>query len=200
LSVKSAPAAAAGLRRSSRKSINGLIIEFDLEDEDEVNLFADCDDYKNEYKACINDNADGDSVEELRTKLEVLEHEPESLLPEYYLEGKTQSSLGEECVHKQMLEALEGSMSHSIVGAIREGDDDEDEEQDYRRRRAHTKGGGDEEKEEITSLHDHSYSSQQQRRSTVRSRSSILGLVMEYDWTTDDEEDSVDLMMESASC
>jgi hypothetical protein len=149
-------------RSSARKSVHGLIIEFDMENEEEANTFALCDDYKEDLRPVLNREASNESLEELRTRLEALEHERSSQqLPEHDDYG-----WGEECWEKKVLEALEGNHHSScmLTGHLSHVEDEEDE---Y-----------DEGAEE---------SAKANRRSTARS--SIHGLVLEYDFSDSQDED-----------
>ena len=178
-------------RRSSRKSINGLIIEFDLEDEDETELYANCEDYAEEHlQSSLTRRQSNESLEELRTHLEALEHQRSTeTLPEHDEWG-----WGEDCVYKQMLEALE-THSHSCNGttatarsspnpSLSEIPEEDEFLENSQNADNHRKRG--EEEEEDCSRDGQEEVATSSRRSTIRS--SIHGLVLEYDWTTDDSD------------
>lgn len=170
--------AAAQRRRSSRKSVNGMIIEIDFEDESEIHMFEQCEDYVDNYQPDLKRTASNESLEELRTRLEALEHERDTKqLPEHDDYG-----WGVECMRKQLIEALECSSnsekqnsSSSALKGIADfaiiGEDEEEEEEQ-------------EEEEQVSRL------SHQARRSTVRS--SVHGLVLEYDWSSGSESEAED--------
>lgn len=166
---------AAERRRSSRKSVNGMVIEIDFEDDCEMNMFEQCEDYEEDYKPDMTRTASNESLEELRTRLEALEHERQQL-PEHDDYG-----WGVECMRKQLIEALESSSSlenrNSSQSALR-GIPEFSELQDDL-----LEEGDEDEEEDAASVP--SRPSQQARRSTVRS--SVHGLVLEYDWSSGSE-------------
>jgi hypothetical protein len=181
-------------RRASRKSVSGLglVIECDLDDESDCTLFAGCDDYEDiNWRPGFNRQDSTQSLEELRTRLEALEHErPQGQLPEHDKTG-----LGEVCVNKQFMEALESSSNNihaldgtycslaymrnsfgtsqgcsPLLGIPAEGFESDDDNAD----------GDDDAEVQHSSI-------KVQRRSTARL--SIHGLVMEYDWSSASEEE-----------
>ena len=187
-------------RRSSRKSINGLIIEFDIEDEDETELYANCEDCKEDLRPSLTRGDSSDSLEELRTNLEALEYPSSQVVAteaafssEHH---QVWNSWGYDCVQKQMLEALETMSSHSrsswttvstvmssVNPSLTEIPEDGEEE-------IH-----DDDEEEIGSPGSFSCQTGRtadalSRRSTIRS--SICGQVLEYDWNTDESDEDSD--------
>lgn len=169
-------------RRSSRKSINGLIIEFDMEDEDESELYANCEDYEEDHlKPDLTRSQSSESLEELRTHLEAVEQQQQlssAITPEH----DKLFGWGEDCRSKQILEALESSshtscstastarMSCFSLSGIAEEDDDDD-------------SCGEEEQASVAGCHQ---VSKLRRHSSIRS--SFHGLVLEYDWITDESD------------
>lgn len=148
-------------RSSARKSVHGLIIEFDMENEEEANTFALCDDYQEDLRPVLKREASNESLEDLRTRLEALEHERSSQqLPEHDEYG-----WGEDCWEKKVLEALEGNhhSSCTLTAHLPHVEDEEDEYDEGAEQTAKAK-----------------------RRSTARN--SINGLVLEYDFSDSQDE------------
>lgn len=179
----------AARRRSSRKSINGLVIEIDLDDESECTMFQECEDYEEDWRPTLKREDSNESLEELRTRLEAVEVErrKNQQLPKH-----DEMGLGPECIRKQYIEALESSTRDSFCnGSVgtgtwslrgipehcqagsQQGGDEEDAEDDRH-----------EENDDEASAHT-GLSPLTERRSTIRS--SIHGLVLQYDWTSGSE-------------
>lgn len=182
----------AARRRSSRKSINGLVIEIDLDDESECTMFQECEDYEEDWRPTLKREDSNDSLEELRTRLEAVEVERRK---NHQLPKHDEIGLGPECIRKQYIEALESSTRDSFCnGSVgtgtwslrgipehcqagsQQGDAEEEEDEDDR----------DEENVDDDDASAHTgLSPLTERRSTIRS--SIHGLVLEYDWTSGSE-------------
>lgn len=171
-------------RRSSRKSVNGMVIEIDFDDESEITMFENLEDYNDDIKPNLKREDSNESLEELRTRLEALEHTQRSQqLPDHDHDG-----WGVECMKKKFIEAMESSHSQrSSIGASLRGIPEfeqlqealpEDEEED-----------DEAEAEEVSFFSRRDSHSHQTRRSTIRS--SVNGLVLEYDWSlgSDTEDD-----------
>ncbi|CAB9510168.1 expressed unknown protein [Seminavis robusta] len=178
-------------RRSSRKSVNGLVIEFDLDDESDCILYADCDDYEEDLRPDLTRQDSNESLEELRTRLEALEHERQQL-PDHDKIG-----LGEECMNKKFMEALESS-HHSQQQDANSSTSSTPKLMAHLRNSFASQSGmslldipeyADEEEDEEDSVEEagEPLSLKVQRRSTIRS--SIHGLVLEYDWLTSSEDE-----------
>lgn len=187
-------------RRSSRKSVNGLIIEFDMEDEDETELYANCEDYKEDLRPSLTRGNSSDSLEELRTNLEALEYPSSQVVAteaafssEHH---QAWDSWGHDCVQKQILEALETTSSHSrsswttrstamssvnpsLTEIPEDAVEDNHDEEDI--------GSKDSSSSSCQAARTVGASS---RRSTIRS--SICGQVLEYDWNTDESDEDSD--------
>jgi len=100
-------------RSSTRKSINGLVIEFDWEDKQDAALWGKCEDYKHNTHQVVRGCTPSTQMEhqenEFRAKLEAVE-----------IEEKTYSSSlnaydVQHCIRKQLMEALEHSKAASPI-------------------------------------------------------------------------------------
>jgi len=164
-------------RPSRRKSINGLVIEFDWENEEELALWGECDDYIDELHDSAlfrswkeEDVQEEEAQEDFRTRLEAVEIEvPTCTIACNFDDAHF-------CLRKKLMEALEDKQCPMIIEETSSSDIFSEEQVSHRK---------------TSSIRKSSSTSARRRTSSIRK--SVNGHVIEYgDWLVSDSSDDDD--------
>jgi len=170
-------------QRSSRKSINGLVINVDPDKQGRTGVYAQCEDYSHSFlKPSLTRQASSSSLEELRTQMETVDHQT-TWIPSDSITPQDYGYLERSCFEKQLLDALELSVHNTCTNTT------------TRQNRLKSSMSGLPKKKEVSAVgssdcvgmeREKSEDQVCPRKSTIRT--SIFGLVLEYDWTTDESD------------